>query len=73
MTGNFDKSFTLLEGILKAQPKNLEALFWQGMVCLFTYRNEQNNRAKITKAKQAEYLLLGKNIGLRLQITKKIQ
>ena len=59
LTGNYEKAYELVQGVLKLQAKNVEGLYWQGMLGFYTYRLESADKAKIAKAKQAESCLLG--------------
>ncbi len=59
LVGNNEKSSALLQALLKQQPKNMDALYWQGLLLLFTYKEEQDAKTKYAKAKQAEFCLLG--------------
>ncbi len=59
LTANYAEAEARLKEVLKLQPKNRDALYWQGLVCFYSYRNENTDKEKAAKAKQAESLLLG--------------
>jgi len=59
LLGKFEKCIPVLQNILKAQPKNLEALYLQGMCAFFTYRTEKSDKLKKEKIKIAETSFLG--------------
>ena len=60
LIGNFEKATNLLQGVLKVSGRCMEALYWEGMNTLFTYRDEQGSLSKVNKLKHCEYCLLGK-------------
>jgi len=59
LIGNYEKAHDLLQGVLKVSPKNMEALYWEGMVSLFTYKDEISSLAKVNALKHTEQCLLG--------------
>jgi len=59
LVANYGEADAKLREVLKIQPKNKEALYWQGLICFYTYRTESTDKEKAIKAKQAEILLLG--------------
>lgn len=67
--GEYERARELVQAVLKKQSKNVEALYWQGILLfyLYQYAEEPNKKSLATKA---ESTLLGKHAVKKIAVAK---
>jgi len=70
LLANYSQAEEILKEAIKSQSKASEATYWMGLIYFYTYRNEQTDKEKASKAKKAQSYLLD-YLSVRIKESKK--